>query len=191
MQPQFAPVTEAVGHPAVLSTMEILLCISSIIVARRIWIFETFATMDQATLHYCSGCKTKTSQDQFSLRQKDDKYGLKGEPTGRCTSCTMRNKQAHQNLKRKRIEEGTTPSECPDEHDTVITIEKFTALLRQQALMGDLHYRARVSTQGLAEEEEDILKIIVGHVWDATGFRFTFVVSTMGAAAHEYSRIFN
>lgn len=90
--------------------------------------------MDQATLHYCGGCKNKEPRDHFNLREIDDKFGLKGEPTGRCPSCTMRNKQARQNLKRKRIEDGTHPLECPYKHDTAIAIEQFTALLHQQVV---------------------------------------------------------
>ena len=35
--------------------------------------------------------------------------------------------------------------------------------------------RMRVSTQGLATEEDAILKTIAARVWEATGFRFTFV----------------
>jgi hypothetical protein len=131
--------------------------------------------MEQPTLYHCHGCKNKKPQDQFNLRQKSDKFGLKGEPTGRCTSCTIKNKQARQNLKRKHNEEDFHTSQSSERRDSAISIEQFTALLRQQAPMGDLRFQAHVSTQGLVEDEEDMFKRIVKCVWDATGFRFTFV----------------
>jgi hypothetical protein len=131
--------------------------------------------MEQPTLYHCHGCKAKKPHDQFNLRRKSDKFGLNGEPTGRCTSCTMKNKQAHENLKRKRNKESFHTSESLEERNYAVSIEQFTALLRQKAPMDDLHFRAHVSTQGLVEEEEEIFKRIVKCIWDATGFRFTFV----------------
>ena len=114
-------------------------------------------------------------KDQFNLRQKDDRFGSKGEPTGRCTHCMTRNRQTRQEKKRKRDEDGAHPSEDPAEPARIGSIDQFTELLRQQALEGGICCRMRVSTQGLAAEEDEIIKIIAGRVWEATGFRFTFV----------------
>ena len=80
-----------------------------------------------------------------------------------------------QEKKRKRDEDGAHPSEEPAEPAPIQSIDQFTELLCQQALEGDISCRVRVSTQGLAGEEDAILKIIAGRVWEATGFRFTFV----------------
>ena len=86
-----------------------------------------------------------------------------------------RNRQTRQEKKRKRDEDGAHPSEDPAEPAPIGSIDQFTELLRQQALEGGICCRMRVSTQGLAAEEDEIIKIIAGRVWEATGFRFTFV----------------
>jgi len=130
-------------------------------------------TMEQAPL-YCRDCKTSKPRDQFKLRKRDDKYGRKGEPTSKCSHCTTRNENGCQALKRKRNEEGLDPAEDPPEPDPTISIEQFTTMLHDRALSGDLCCRMRVSTQGLAGEEAEVVKVIVGRVREATGFRFTY-----------------
>ena len=80
-----------------------------------------------------------------------------------------------QEKKRKRDEDSAHPFEDPAEPAPIRSIDQFTELLRQQALEGTIRCRMRVSTQGIAAEEDAILKIIAGRVWEATGFRFTFV----------------
>ena len=86
-----------------------------------------------------------------------------------------RNRQLRQEKKRKRNEDAAHPSEDPAEAAPIRSINQFMELLHQQALEGDISCRACVSTQGLAAEEDAILKIIAGRVWEATGFRFMFV----------------
>ena len=80
-----------------------------------------------------------------------------------------------QEKKRKHDEDSAHPSEDPIEPAPMRTIEEFMELLRQQALEGVISCHARVSTQGIAAEGDAILKIIAARVWEATGFRFTFV----------------
>ena len=80
-----------------------------------------------------------------------------------------------QEKKRKRDEDDAHPSEDPVEPTPIRSIDEFTELLHQQALQGEICCRIRVSTQGLAAEEDAIFNIIAGRVWEATGFRFTFV----------------
>ena len=77
--------------------------------------------------------------------------------------------------KRKRDEEGFDTNEDTPEPDRVLSIEEFTTLLREKAPTGVFSYSARVSTQGIDGEDEDIRSRIVGRVWGATGFRFTYV----------------
>ena len=90
--------------------------------------------------------------------------------------CTTRNRQTRQEKKRKRDEDCGHPSEDPAEPAPIRSIDQFTELLRQHALEGDIScFRMRVSTQGLATEEDAIFKTIAGRVWEATGFRITFV----------------
>lgn len=55
-----------------------------------------------------------------------------------------------------------------------MAIEQFTALLHQQACIGNICCHAHVSTQGLPEEVEDAFDVIAAHAWEATGFRFTY-----------------
>jgi hypothetical protein len=132
----------------------------------------TSPTMDQAPLHFCRDCSAWKPKDQIHLRQKDDRFGCKGEPTGRCTSCTTRNHQRRQDMKRKRADD---PSEVSAEPSPPRSIEQFTTVLHQQAHTDNFCCRARVSTEGLAGNEDDLLKVLAGRVWEATGFRFMCV----------------
>jgi len=77
-------------------------------------------------------------------------------------------------MRRKHEEEGPEPSEGPVEPNPIISLEQFTTLLHKQALSGDTHCRSRVSTQGLVGEGDEISKVIAVHVWEATGFKFTY-----------------
>ena len=130
--------------------------------------------MEQAALFYCHDCHGKKLKDQFKLHSKDNKYGKKGDPTSRCLPCAENERQRRQNKKRKRDEECLNPSESPATPDPIIPIEKFTELLRELARGPEIDWRTCVSTQGMVGEEEDISKLILRRVWDATGFRFTY-----------------
>ena len=121
--------------------------------------------MEQAPLFRCHDCKNKKPLDSFKLREKKDRYGEKGQPTSRCIPCAANEQHRRQTKKRKRDEE------CPAGPNLVISLEQFTEHLRQQALTGSIDWSARVSTQGLSGEVENV---IVKHVWEATGFRFTY-----------------
>ena len=66
------------------------------------------------------------------------------------------------------------PSGDPAEPDRTISLEQFTALLHEQALTSDISCSARVFTQGLTGEVDEIFAVIVGRVWEATRFRFTY-----------------
>jgi hypothetical protein len=78
--------------------------------------------------------------------------------------------QQCQNKKMKCEVEDTGLLEGPAE-PPIKSIEDFMVLLCQQALTGAINYSACVSTQGVAV---DVEKVITGHVWEATGFRFTY-----------------
>ena len=130
--------------------------------------------MEHATLFCCHNCENKKPWDEFKLREKDDKYGRKGEPTGRCLPCAEKERHRRQNAKRKRDEEGLNPSGVPEEPEPILPVEQFTVLLRELALGGDPSCRTRVSTQGLVGEDGEVFKVIIGRVWEATGFRFTY-----------------
>ena len=131
-------------------------------------------TMEQGPLFRCHDCKNCKPKDQFSLRKRDDKHGARGEPSSRCLPCAAKERARHETKKRKRAEEGLDASGDPAEAGRPISIEQFTALLREQVLTGKIYYSARVSTQGLAGEADEMRAGIVRHVWEATGFRFTY-----------------
>lgn len=58
--------------------------------------------------------------------------------------------------------------------DPTLPVEQFTVLLRELALRGDPSRRTRVSTEGLAGEEEDLYKVIILlGVCEGTGFKVT------------------
>ena len=60
------------------------------------------------------------------------------------------------------------------EPDSMLAIKQFTMLLREKALTGVISCTACVSTEGLDGEEEEICSVIVGRMWEATGFRFMY-----------------
>ena len=137
---------------------------------------QTFpsASMEQAQIFSCHYCGIKKPIDQFKIREKDDKYGRKGKPTSRCSRCVTISCNRCQSTKRKRDEEGPDPSEHPVEPSATVSIAQFTEELQKCAPRGDICYSARISTQGLDGDEDEICKVIVGCVWEATGFRFTY-----------------
>ena len=79
--------------------------------------------MEQATLIYCRNCKSKKPSNQFKLREKDNKYGRKGEPTGRCLPCAEKERHIRRNNTQRRDHEGLNP-----EPDSILPVERFTVL---------------------------------------------------------------
>ena len=55
-----------------------------------------------------------------------------------------------------------------------MSIEQFVALLHEQASAGNICCSVCVSTQGLGGDTDEMCARIVGHVWEATGFRFMY-----------------
>ena len=136
---------------------------------------------DQAPLFRCHDCENWKPKDQFSLRIRDNKCGPRGEPSSRCSSCAEKERARRETKKRKRAEEDPGASGDPAEAGHPISIEQFTALLREQVPTGEIYCSARVSTQGLTGEADEMYAGIVRRVWEATGFRFTYVpVTTRG-----------
>ena len=131
-------------------------------------------TMDQEPHHHCHDCKSSKCREGFSLHKKDSKHGLQGEPSSRCLSCVAKERERRKIRKRKRDEDGIDLTEDPAEPDRSISIEEFTALLREKALTGAISWSTRVSTQGLVGNADEMCTAIVGRVWEATRFRFTY-----------------
>ena len=131
------------------------------------------ATMEQEPLRQCLDCHSWKSRDQFALRKRADKHAAKGDRISRCTPCVEKRHQ-REHKKRKRVEEGSDLCGDPGEPDFPISLEQLTAQLREQALTGMISCSTRVSTQGLSGEADEICSIVIGHVWEATGFRFTY-----------------
>ena len=131
--------------------------------------------MEQEPLLRCRYCENSKPRGQFPLRKRNHKHGARGEPSSSCVSCTVKARDRRELKKRKRDEEGADTYKDTPEPDRILSIEQFTALLREKALMGVISCYARVSTQGLDGEEEEICAGIAGRVWEATGFRFTYV----------------
>ena len=75
-----------------------------------------------------------------------------------------------QSTKRKHNEEVSDPSEGLAEPDCTVSIARFTAWLQKLAPRGNISYSARISTLGLAGDENEIRKVILGHVWEVTWF---------------------
>ena len=99
---------------------------------------------------------------------------MQGDVLSRCASCAAKERERYKIRKRKRDEEGPDLSRGPAEPDRPLSIEQFTALLREKALTGVISCSARVSAQGIAGNADGICTVLVGHVWEATGFWFMY-----------------
>ena len=130
--------------------------------------------MEQEPLLQCQDCHSRKPQNQFALCKRSDKHGAKGDPSSRCSSCAEKRHQ-RENKKRKRAERGPGLCGDPGEPIPAISLEQLTAQLHEEALTGVISCSIRVSTQGLSGEVDDIHSVIVGRVWEATGFRFMYV----------------
>src|SRR5258706_15473953 len=127
--------------------------------------------MEQEPLLRCCYCGNSKPRDQFPLRKRKQKHGARGEPSSSCDTCMAKARDRREIKKRKRDEEGPYTYGDTPEPDRILSIKQFTTLLREKALTGVISCSAHVSAQGLDGEEEDICSGIVGHVWEATGFR--------------------
>ena len=99
----------------------------------------------------------------------------KGDPSLRCLPCAVKEQERYQRKKRKHDKEVTSPSESQEEPGSTITVERFTELLAELAHGREIDYSTCISMQGMVEEEDEIFKLIVKRVWEATGFRFMYV----------------
>ena len=89
-------------------------------------------------------------------------------------SCTAKEWERCKIRKRKQDEDSIDLTEDPAEPDWSISIEEFMVLLREKALTGAISWSTCVSTQGLVGNADEMCTAIVGHVWEATRFRFTY-----------------
>jgi len=135
-----------------------------------------------APLHACCHCKQLKQLTEFKLRVKDDRHGKKGEPTSKCMECTIRSQISRQKLKRKHDNDDTEEPMDLRNNDSALPLDQFTTLLANQASDGSLSCRMRVTTEGMVEGSKGTADIIAGHVWEATGYRFTLVDSTYNVA---------
>ena len=131
--------------------------------------------MEQEPLFfYCHCCNSSKPREEFSICKRDNKDGVQGDPPSRCTSCAAKEQERRKIRKQKQDEEGLDLSGGPEEPDRLISIKQFTALLREKALMGVISCSACISAQGLADNVDNVCTVLVGHVWEATGFQFTY-----------------
>jgi len=130
--------------------------------------------MEQEPLFRCHDCTTSKPREEFSIRKRDSKHGVQRDVPSRCASCAATERERCKIRKRKRDEKGLDLSGGPEEPNRPMSIEQFTTLLREKALTGVFSFSARVSAQGLAGNADDICKVLVARVWEATGFRFTY-----------------
>ena len=105
---------------------------------------------------------------------RNSKHGVLREPMTRCSACMVTEWERCETKKRKQDEEDIDLLGDPTELDQLISIEHFMALLHEKALAGVFSCSAHVSTQGLDGNTDEMCKVIVGHVWEATGFHFTY-----------------
>jgi len=60
-------------------------------------------------------------------------------------------------------------------NDSALPIDRFMALLEHQASEGSISCCTRVNTEGMVGDAKDVADGIAGHIWEATGYRFTSV----------------
>jgi len=135
----------------------------------------THTTMENEPLHHCHDCKRSKHKNLFKLRERNDQHGQKGEPTHKCLECTSQNQKTRHSSKRKRDDSDPDTSESPPRTGLVISIEQFTTTLTKLARQGVIHCCTHVSMQELGGDDSTNLDVIIQHIWEATGFRFTSV----------------
>ena len=86
----------------------------------------------------------------------------------------MEKQDQHESKKQKQVEEGPDLCGDPGEPISIISLEKLMEWLHEEALTGVISCSTCVSTQELSGEADDICSAIVGHVWEATRFQFTY-----------------
>jgi len=135
-----------------------------------------------APLHACCNCKQLKQLTEFKLRVKDDRHGKKGEPTSKCTECTIRSQILRQQMKRKHDNDDAEEPMDLWINDSALPVHRFTTILANQASDGSLSCRMCVITEGMVEDSKGTADIIAGHIWEATGYRLTVVDSTYNVA---------
>ena len=125
-----------------------------------------------ALQHLCHTCNYLKPLSGFNLCANDEQYGKKGDPTSKCMRCTLQNQQSCQKWKWKC---NNDDPEEPLTIDSVLPFDQFPALLANLASDGSLHCRIHVNTEGMVGDAKEVADIVAGHVWEATGYRFTLV----------------
>ena len=87
-------------------------------------------------------------------------------PLFHCLNCQNSETKGPYILRKKNYKYGAR-----GEPDRITYIQQFTVALHERALTGVI---SCFSTRGLAGEADEICTRIVGHVWEATWFRFTY-----------------
>jgi len=125
--------------------------------------------------HLCRTCNQLKLLSDFKLRAKDDQYGKRGDPTSKCTRCTLQNQQSRQ--KRKRTQSNVDIEEPLSLHTNIsaLPIDQFMALVANRASDGSLSCCTHVTTEGMVGDTKETADIVAGHIWEATGYRFTLV----------------
>ena len=143
------------------------------------------ATMEQEPLLQCLNCHSWKSKDQIAPWKRADKHAAKGNQISRCAPCIEKRHQC-EHKKWKWIEEGPDLCGGPGEPDFPISLEQLMGQLCEEALTSAISCSTHVSTQELSGEPDDICSIVIGHMWEATGFCFMYVwlVSTWGTMAN-------
>jgi len=87
----------------------------------------------------CHVCKQLKPLSEFNLGAKDDRYSKKGEPTSKCTLCTLHSQLSRQRTKRKHANDDAEEPTSLSIDDSVMCVDQFTALLANRASDGRLH----------------------------------------------------
>jgi len=80
-------------------------------------------------------------------------------------------------MKRKRHENDAEEPTDTCISDSSVPLDHFTAISANQASDSSLRYSTRVTTQGMVGDSKELADLIVGRIWEATGYRFTLVDS--------------
>jgi hypothetical protein len=123
----------------------------------------------------CSTCKSHKIANEFGTRQRGSVHGQKGARLNVCLACTP---SIVANQKRKRVESDSLPPQKRFAIPPAISPSQFVAALAEDASAPKIESTLRVSLAGMTISGRDVADYIASLAWKATGYRFTYAVSS-------------
>jgi hypothetical protein len=131
--------------------------------------------MDTEPKFRCGTCKNHKMSNEFGTRQIGGVHGKIGDRLKVCLSCTAVIADCR---KRKRVESNPLPPLKLVTMPPAISPSQFVDALAEYASAPKIQGALCVSLAGMTVSGKDAANHIASLVWKATGYRFTYAVSS-------------